>query len=436
MLVFKRMSPPINSRQSGHFSAFHCLGADCEDTCCRDWGISVDRISYEKYQGCTDPEMRPLLHQFVTISPSKGNDADFARFTLADNGCVFLAEGLCSIQLKMGESYLSNTCASFPRAVVMVDGVEERSLHLSCPEAARLVLLNQNPYDWGPDGEGSFADNGVTKLDSQHASREGAPYPFFEEVRELFVDALRPGKYARWQRLAIVGQLSEELNAILQCGDPARGQAGETAEFIARSRETLIAGSFDVRVPQARPQIQIETVLELIVSRIGSDFTVHRFLECYREFMQGLRWGPESSMEELDSRYAEARVRNYAPFMKQHEYLLDNFLINYCIRTVFPYGHREIGQRIGIDYIENSVRRQYLLLAVHYAVVRAVLIGMSAFHGAESGRAAFGTEHAIKLVQSYAKAFLHSSSYPVNALRILSNQGIHLASEAVALFQE
>jgi lysine-N-methylase len=228
-----------------------------------------------------------------------------------------------------------------------------------------------------------------------------------------------------------VGQLAEEFNAILQCGDRARDQAGEIAEFIARSRDALLAGSFDVRVPQARPQIQIETVLELIVSRIGSDFTVHRFLECYREFMQGLRWGPESSMEELDSRYAAARARNYAPFMKQHEYLLDNFLINYCIRTVFPYGHREIGQRIGIDYLENSVRRQYLLLAVHYAVVRAVLIGMSAFHGA-----AFGTEHAIKLVQSYAKAFLHSSSFPADALRILSNQGIHLASEAVALFQE
>ena len=133
---------------------------------------------------------------------------------------------------------------------------------------------------------------------------------------------------------------------------------------------------------------------------------MHRFLECYREFMQGLRWGPESSMEELDSRYTEARVRNYAPFMKQHEYLLDNFLINYCIRTVFPYGHREIGQRI-----RNRLHRKLCPAAISTAggsLCRGAR-GVNRYVGISRrgcGRPAFGTGHAIKLVQSYAKAFL------------------------------
>ena len=49
-----------------------------------------------------------------------------------------------------------------------------------------------------------------------------------------------------------------------------RGIMLVNAEFITL-RDALLGG-FDVRVPRTRPQIQIETVLELIVSRIGSGF--------------------------------------------------------------------------------------------------------------------------------------------------------------------
>jgi lysine-N-methylase len=147
--------------------------------------------------------------------------------------------------------------------------------------------------------------------------------------------------------------------------------------------------------------------------------------------MQGLRWGPESSMEELDCRYREARVRDYLPFMKRHEYVLDNFLISYATRTVFPFGHRGIDSKIHIEYVADSVRRHYLLLAAHYAVVRTLSVGMAAFHGA-----GFGTEHVVKLVQSYAKTFMHSGSYPAKVFETLARYEIDRASKAIGLFQE
>src|SRR5271167_3386031 len=116
------MRPILKLRQSEDFTAFRCIGSACEDTCCGDWGISIDRKTYEKYQVCGDPEMQPLLQQFVTISPAKGDDEDFGRIALTGNRCPFLSENLCSIQLKLGESYLSNACASYPRAVAVIDG--------------------------------------------------------------------------------------------------------------------------------------------------------------------------------------------------------------------------------------------------------------------------------------------------------------------------
>ena len=427
------MGPITRLRQTADFDAFRCIGAACEDTCCGGWGVTIDRQTYEKYQSCSDPEMGPLLRQFMTIDAAKGTEHDFVRIGLTGNYCPFLAEGLCSVQLKLGESYLSNTCASYPRVIAVIDGTEERVLHLSCPEAARLVLLNHGPIEWSERAvDGKAPTLGALVLDSQRANRAGTPYPYFQEVRELFLQVLQVKDYARWQRLEILGQLAEEFNAILGSREAAGVHADETAAFIERWHAALRTKSFQFGYAKGtHSPIQVEAVLELIVARIDSDFTSHRFLECYRAVMRGLRWGPETTMEEIGSRYAEARARDYAPFIQRHEYLFDNFLNNYCLQMVFPYGHREIEYKMRIEYVEGSVRRQYLLLAVHYAVARGMMIGMTAFHGAE-----FGLELAVKLLQAYAKAFLHSSSFPEKALRILASHGIERASDAVVLFQE
>ncbi len=437
-----RVHSGYKSRDWAGFRLFRCTGADCEDTCCGDWNIPIDRQTYLKYRACDDPGMRPLLHRFIQINPKSANDEDFAGISLAGNRCPLLEDGLCSVQVKLGEAYLSHTCASYPRARVVIDGVEERALYLSCPEAARLVLLNPDPQGWqegvvDPEvdsqlTEGRFTLQGAPVLDSSRANRGRTAYPYFNEVRQLFFRALTASGFARWQRLAIVAKLSEELNEILGAELPPGQQAEITAEFIRLWNGALQDGAFEVsREIEPQPQIQVEAVLELIVARIGSDFTARRFLECYQEFMKGLNWGPESTMEELDRRFREARDKNYQPFMSRHEYLLDNFLVNYATRNLFPFGHRETESLIQIDYAAGSVQRQYLLLAAHYATVRALLIGMAAYHGA-----AFGTEHVIKLVQSYAKAFLHSGSFPGKVFETLASHGIDCASKATVLFQE
>jgi lysine-N-methylase len=139
--------------------------------------------------------------------------------------------------------------------------------------------------------------------------------------------------------------------------------------------------------------------------------------------MEGIRWGPASTMEELASRYAEAQRQWYAPFMSQHEFMLDNFLSNYLARKLFPYGQR--------DSMENAVRQEYLLLVTHYATIRTLLVGMAAFHGA-----GFGAGQVVKLVQAYAKAFLHSTAYPEKALQILAGNGITTAEQALVLLQD
>src|SRR5579872_1594349 len=136
-----RLSEPnLKLLQPGYFDAFHCIGGDCEDTCCVGWTVHVDKPTYDKYQNCSDPELGPSLRTLITINEKSSNDDDYAQIVFTAAGCSFLSEGLCSIQQRLGESHLSNMCATYPRVMNRVGEVVQRSLDLSCPEAARVAL--------------------------------------------------------------------------------------------------------------------------------------------------------------------------------------------------------------------------------------------------------------------------------------------------------
>jgi lysine-N-methylase len=130
--------------------------------------------------------------------------------------------------------------------------------------------------------------------------------------------------------------------------------------------------------------------------------------------MHGLAWTPQSSMEELTARYSLSYRGYFWSFVRHHEHLLENYLVNYIFRTVFPYRSRLPAQNFAIDSSRKSMRHSFVLLAVHYAITRTLLIGMAALH-----KENLNIEHAVRLVQSYSKAFLHSSSFEAAAIEYL-----------------
>jgi lysine-N-methylase len=173
----------------------------------------------------------------------------------------------------------------------------------------------------------------------------------------------------------------------------------------------------------------LELVLELIVGRIGSDYTPPRFLACYQEFMQGVEWTAESSMEDIGRRYAAVYSQYYAPFMTRHEHMLEHYLVSYVFRTLFPLGPQESNRDLSVHHIAQSVRDQCLLLLVHYAIIQTVLIGLAGLH-----RDGFGEDHVIRVMQSFTKSFEHSLSFPGRALQLLADKGINTcASMAILL---
>jgi lysine-N-methylase len=392
--------------------------------------VNVDRATYEAYQSCDDPELGSSLQQLVTINVANSNDDNYARITLSGAACPFLSEGLCSIQKKLGEQYLSKMCAAYPRVMSLVDGVLYRSLHLSCPEAARIVLLDPDPMQFDAEEhheDGSRRLGNLAVLDTSSAKYTDKPYQYFREVRDLVISILQNRTYDLWQRLVILGSLCDQLHET-----SSGGRHLETPQVLEGYRDAVARGLFDESLGrlQARPEVQFETVVELIVGRIGSDYTSPRFLECYKEFILGLNWTEHSTMEDVGSRYSAAQSQYYAPFMSRHEYMLEHYLVNYVHGSLFPFGPQESTQNLGVPQVVDSIGKQYMLMAVYYAIIKTVLIGMAGVHQKE-----FSTEHVVKVIQSCAKTFEHSVAFPARALQILKDHGIENCVSMAMLIQ-
>ena len=216
------LQKPVKRLQPRSYHAFRCIGADCEDTCCIGWNVNVDKATYELYQRCEDPQLATALHELVTINSGNPTDNNYARIKLSTPACPFLSEGLCSIQKKLGEEYLSMMCSAYPRNMNVVDDVLHRSLDLSCPEAARIVLLDPNPMQFDED-EGPAHDPRLGRSPAVSAT------PYFREIRGFVIWLLQHRADPLWNRLVTLGALCDELHEMA-----LKGSTSQTDEVFAK----------------------------------------------------------------------------------------------------------------------------------------------------------------------------------------------------------
>ena len=117
-----------------YFDFFRCIGGSCPDSCCKEWGVQVDAASaayYRSLPGELGDKLRSVLVE---------EDGETVM-TIENGRCpMWRMDGLCRIQAELGEQALCKVCTEFPRLTHDYGDFIERTLELSCPEAARLIF--------------------------------------------------------------------------------------------------------------------------------------------------------------------------------------------------------------------------------------------------------------------------------------------------------
>ncbi len=379
---------------------FRCVGSACEDSCCVGWRVDIDRKTFKFYQKTPDAALNRLLEKRLGRNRSSTSDARFGFIRLnADGSCPFLDEQrLCRIQGTLGEQALSETCATFPRVNNAVDHLLEQSATLACPEAARLALLSREPmaFDTKQLGAG-HAVAVASAVDTQSANAAEDLRAHFWRVRLVALELLQNRTYRLWERLVLLGLFVKRVDALLKNREGGAIDAfadGLLAQVADRSVEPMM------RDLGASLELRMALVAKLIEAADSAAIRkTPRFQTCLEWFKQGIGWREGQTIEALAAGYQSAQDLGYEPFEREHGYVLENYLVNHVFKTQFPLG--ATGGAFGA----------YFTLVIHYVILKTHLVGMCGFH-----REAMTTEHAVMLIQSFAKTIEHTQVY-IDAVR-------------------
>ncbi|PRD68463.1 hypothetical protein C6P61_11285 [Malikia spinosa] len=315
-----------------YVSRFGCIGPDCEDNCCTGWRVNLDKKTFNAYRQAKLPALADRLEHQVKRQRSQASDANYARIELnaVSRECPFLEQRLCAVQRDLGEDYLSNTCATYPRASRDFNGQFEQSLTLSCPEAARQALLQPDAFDFVEAPlqvrVGTF-DVIKPKL--------GLSLSAMNEIRVFCLQLLRTDGLELWQKLAVLGVFCERLTATLQQG----GHAGIPAllqDFVVMVEEGLVLDA--LRELQPNHEIQARVFALFWQGKVGGRLSSGQ-QAVQHAVARGLGADPETGQvteQELVARYHSGLGR-LAEALQAAPQLLEHYLLNEIFRDLFPF---------------------------------------------------------------------------------------------------
>jgi lysine-N-methylase len=351
------------------------------------------------------------------------NEFEFARMKLDSNGaCPFLSKDrLCDIQKEHGEAYLSVTCSNYPRNTKTIDSIRERSLLLSCPEAARLVLLDRRLVPLKKDARSRGARYDALLAAVANIPLAATPLACFWPVRNFSVMLLLDRSYPLWQRVSLLSMLCKRIQAFMDKQEWNRIPALLT-EHVSMIATGSLRTALHTIPAQTSPQLGI--VMTLIEEYATSCARQLRFAECIEDFAHGIGHEPGRTATDLAPNYVDAYNRYYSPWAAKNEFMLENYFLNYVFGRLFPFGNP--GPEQGLHPY-----REAQLLCFQYGLIKGLLIGMAGHY-----RSSFSPDHVVKLIQSFAKAVEHNASLLLRIENFFQTRGLNDTNGIAALLRD
>jgi len=366
-----------NTIRPGYVSAFSCIGPDCEDSCCIDWSVHVDKQSYLKTMA--HPQLKSLAEESMQSNSNKDDDWAIIRFN-EQGKCPFLQENkLCKIHALAGEGALSETCRSYPRIfrVRGDDGFE--SLSLSCPEAARLILFGEDAF--------IFESNETEKRIQPRAVPLWADKAYDYSIELLLDDNLD------WQQTLLA------IGMLVNCADSVSKQQAEP-ELLDDSFMQLSRMAEEGELRQAfqslsyLPEHQLHTFLS--IHTICCDEHPRRFRPRFGELNDAILamsdGQGELNMQRINSAWNDIAI----PALTSHADLFSRYLLYYIYHLQFPMT------------ADNNPVSAFKLLVVDCFMLRCYLAVMAAKHKGLSERDIVLCFQVYHVVRQHKPNFLKS----------------------------
>lgn len=390
-----------------YLSKFSCIGDKCEDNCCYSWEILIDKDIYEKYRKTSNSYLKPMLDKYVKRNRSNPTIEGYSKIKLnSARQCPFLNENkLCEIHKNLGEEYLSKVCTTYPRITNIIDKIYEKSATLSCPEIARLILLNPQVMEFDEIEEPIETRNIIYKKnDSKSIKNLRKLLKYFWKLRIFSITLMQNRRYKLWERLIILGLFIQKLSEYEK-----KDIVDEIPELIEQYNKIIDSEYLRLELEKipVNTNIQMELMKEINDQRfsisIGPNTKV--YVGCVIEFLQGIQYTKDEKVENIAERYNKAFDNYYKPFMDEHEYILENYIVNYMFRELFPISSNK------------DVFQDYINLVINYSYIKTLLIGIAGFNKQ------LNEDIIVKFIYSFSRTIEHNYVFMKKIIDIIKANG-------------
>jgi lysine-N-methylase len=393
------MADEAKTGRPSYAANFVCIGPQCEDSCCVGWDIPLDRATYERYQKFAPHRLGKRVEQVVQIAAAGSPQEQYATIRTIKGNCGFLdADKLCGVQKEYGGELLPATCSIYPRVLNEVEGVHEGSLMMSCPEAARNILLAPGSTRIEGDLAGaSFRKDICYQLGVNGDGLLYKPFSHYTAIRACLVDIMQDRSRTLWQRLLIVGSLCKRLSEIT-----SPQQAEIIPAILADFRQIIGTdwGNSEMLKIPSHPEARLKVILR-ITELLSRELTCGpRFFDTYWNFIEGIGSAPGSGSDSANDilRFQHAERTYFDPFFARFPHILENYLLNFMYQTLFPFGREG-----SPNFVRRSIFEEYILMTTQFGWITGLLIGIASCH-----KESFCEEHVVKTIQSIAREVEHA----------------------------
>ncbi|MBR1806905.1 MAG: flagellin lysine-N-methylase [Selenomonadaceae bacterium] len=324
---------------------FVCDGSKCDAHCCgNNWNIFVDEGTHARYS-----QVKPKFDAEEILSHMNFNDERGEYLvTLDEHGCCpFLTdEKLCRLQLDYGESFLSKTCATYPRRTFDFGQFFERSLTLSCPVAAKMILFRDEPlkFEFVEVSQREHSLGG--KIDIAPVCTTEGFAELMPEIQAAMISILQTRTLSIDGRLIVLGFFLDKLDEITSnvFDDNALTElidAYMSKEFLSKHVPRMLASmNFDA-------EKFAELILELLVGLYGETFRdVDR--KFFKPFLETLGIVPDEKNQVFVTKIAD-NCRRLADerklFTARRANFMENFLVNELFLMCVPWKFQTVAAK-------------------------------------------------------------------------------------------
>ena len=340
---------------ASYMKDFSCLGSACPFTCCGGWDIAIDKKSFLLVREAL-AQRTSNLEALLSQNPAYTRPEFYGKLHLKNCACPLMdKDHLCSLQKRGGEMALPLSCATFPRVNNAINGVLLQSARLSCPEIARLVLLDELGFELipqPPDSQSANPDHPLELANEFDHRENNSLSQYFFEIQTFLIKILKNRRLSIEERLSFLLLLMRHLTKMPQV--PLQ----KDIEALFSKLQTLI----DISQHEKSTLKDLDFQHDFLVGNIVSEHlkvlknlnTPHRFAKIFNT----LTLSEAFSLDDFE----KALGTLYPKFSKEAPFLFENFLVNWVVGEIFPFKTQSIHYE-SVRLVVNFSLLRFLILA-------------------------------------------------------------------------